>query len=66
MANSFGSRSTLNVGSRSFTIYRLDAIEKQIPAVKDLPFTLRVLLEGLLRTEDGVAVRDSEIEALAK
>ena len=65
MANSFGSQAQLNVGNKSFTIYRLDAIEKQVPAAKKLPFTLRVLLEGLLRTEDGVAVKRSEIEALA-
>ncbi|MFL5329840.1 MAG: aconitate hydratase AcnA [Gemmataceae bacterium] len=63
--NSFGSQATLNVGDRAYTIYRLDVIDKRFPAAKRLPFTLRVLLEGLLRTEDGITVRPGEIEALA-
>ena len=57
MANSFGSQAVLRVGDRSFTVYRLDAVEKAMPAVARLPFSLKILLENLLRTEDGRAVR---------
>ncbi len=64
--NSFGSESTLQVGERSFTIYRLDAVEKAIPQAARLPFSLKVLLENLLRTEDAVTVKKADIEALAK
>ncbi|NOU28993.1 MAG: aconitate hydratase, partial [Polyangiaceae bacterium] len=64
--NSFGSESTLQVGEKSFTIYRLDAVEKAIPQAARLPFSLKVLLENLLRTEDSVTVKKSDIEALAK
>src|SRR5262245_34728563 len=65
MANSFGSQSTLKVGSQSYTIHRLAAVEAKYSNAKSLPFSLKILLENLLRTEDGVNVRDSEIEALA-
>ncbi|MBX5446933.1 MAG: aconitate hydratase [Acidothermus cellulolyticus] len=60
-ANSFGSRSTLAVGDARYTIYRLDAV----PSVHRLPFSLKVLLENLLRTEDGVNVTADHIRALA-
>ena len=63
MANSFGSQATLQVGDREFTIYRLDAVEKIIPAAARLPFSLKILLENLLRTEDGLTVRGEDIEA---
>jgi aconitate hydratase len=66
MANSFGSQAKLKVGDRTYTIYRLDAVEKKHPAAARLPFSLKILLENLLRTEDGVSVRAAEIEALAK
>src|SRR5437867_2949870 len=65
MANSFGSQAVLRVGDRSFTVYRLDAVEKAMPAVARLPFSLKILLENLLRTEDGRAVRSDDVEALA-
>ena len=48
-ANSFGSRATLDVDGTSYQIHRLDAVAG--PA--DLPFSLKILLENLLRTEDG-------------
>ena len=65
--NSFGSRDTLTVGSRSYEIYRLDALEKRgIGHVTQLPFSLRVLLENLLRQEDGRFVRSVDIEWLAE
>jgi aconitate hydratase len=66
MPNSFGSQSTLNVANRSYTIHRLDAVTKKFPLAARLPFSLKVLLENLLRTEDGLAVRAADIEALAQ
>jgi aconitate hydratase len=66
MANSFGSRSPLTVGNKSYTIYRLAAIEKAIPEAARLPFSLKILLENLLRTENGLSVRKEDIEALAR
>jgi aconitate hydratase len=66
MANSFGSQATIQVGNRSFVIHRLAAVEKAIPAAGRLPYSLKILLENLLRTEDGVAVRREDIESLAR
>jgi aconitate hydratase len=63
--NSFNSRSTLTVGSKEYEIYRLDALDQQGISTKHLPFSLRILLENLLRTEDGRNVRKEEIRALA-
>ncbi|HEX6939909.1 MAG TPA: aconitase family protein, partial [Longimicrobiales bacterium] len=63
--NSFGARSTLRVGDREFEIFRLDALEKQGLDIARLPFSLRVLLENLLRHEDGTAVTRDDIAALA-
>src|SRR4051794_16824718 len=62
MADSFGARSTLRVGEREYTLYRLDAVGD----VSRLPYSLRILLENLLRTEDGVPVTRDDIEALAR
>ena len=64
--NSFESRATLTAAGKSFTIFRLDAVEKAFPQAKKLPFSLKILLENLLRTEDGVSVRKADIEALAQ
>jgi aconitate hydratase len=63
--NSFNSRSSLKVGSKEYEIYRLDALDKQGISTKHLPFSLRILLENLLRTEDGRNVSKEEIRALA-
>jgi len=63
--NSFGSRSTLRVGSHDYEIHRLDALDKQGISTKHLPFSLRILLENLLRTEDGRSVTKDDIRALA-
>ncbi len=63
--NSFNSRSTLKVGGKEYEIYRLDALDKQGISTKHLPFSLRILLENLLRTEDGRNVTKEEIRALA-
>jgi aconitate hydratase len=66
MANSFGSRSTLAVGGQTYTFYRLAALQKDFPQVQKLPFCLKILLENLLRTENGLSVRRQDIEAQAK
>jgi aconitate hydratase len=64
--NSFTSRAALKVGGDSFDIYRLDAIERAgVGNVARLPFSLKVLLENLLRHEDDHFVRYADIEALA-
>ena len=63
--NSFGSRSTLRVGGHDYEIYRLDALDKQGISTKHLPFSLRILLENLLRTEDGRSVTKEDVRALA-
>ncbi len=62
--NSFGSRSVLRVGKREYEIYRLDALEKQGCASKHLPYSLRILLENLLRREDGKAVKADDVRVL--
>jgi aconitate hydratase A / 2-methylisocitrate dehydratase len=60
-ANSFGSRATLTAGGASHEIYRLDAV----PGAESLPYSLKVLLENLLRNEDGANITKAHIEALA-
>ncbi len=64
--NSFNSRSTLRVGSRDYEIFLLSELDKQGISTKHLPYSLRILLENLLRTEDGHNVRKQDIETLAK
>jgi aconitate hydratase len=65
-ANSFGTRDKLNVGAQVFEIQRLENLEKQgLTSVGNLPFSLRILLENLLRFEDGRFVRADDIRALA-
>jgi len=65
--NSFGSRSALDVAGRRYVIYRLDALRALSGGNVDrLPFSLKVLLENLLRNEDGAFVKAADIEALAK
>src|SRR3954462_6244744 len=63
--NSFGARAELDVGGRTFEIFRLDALQSKFDVAR-LPFSLKVLLENLLRNEDGVGVRKEDIEALAR
>jgi aconitate hydratase len=63
--NSFDAKATLTVGERSYEIFRLDAVQAKYDIAR-LPFSLKVLLENLLRTEDGESVRAQDIEALAK
>ncbi|HVZ73666.1 MAG TPA: aconitate hydratase AcnA [Polyangia bacterium] len=64
-ANSFGSRSTLKVGAREYEIFKLAALEKAGLRPSRLPFSLRILLENLLRTEDGRAVKADDVKAIA-
>jgi aconitate hydratase len=62
MADSFKARSALKVGDRSYEIWRLDALPQE--KVARLPYSLKILLENLLRFEDGVNVTRADIEAL--
>src|SRR5262249_24215505 len=64
--NSFGSRATLKAGARSFEIYRLDALERRGLPIAQLPYSLKILLENLLRREDGRVVQTADIEKLAR
>src|SRR5262245_14467627 len=66
MSNSFGTRSTLAVGGQTYTFHRLAALESSFPRVAKLPFSLKILLENLLRHENGLSVRRQDIEALAR
>ncbi|MGI5272963.1 aconitate hydratase [Nonomuraea sp. CA-218870] len=59
-ANSFGSRDTLRVGDASYEIFRVDAVE----GAARLPYSLKILLENLLRTEDGANITADHIRAL--
>jgi aconitate hydratase len=65
-ANSFNALDTLVVGERSYSYYRLDAIERAgLTQLARLPYSLKILLENLLRFEDGRSVKKSDVEALA-
>src|SRR5512143_2547218 len=66
MTNPFGARASLSVGGRAFEIFRLDALSRAGLPVQRLPFSLRILLENLLRHADGRVVRDEDIEAVAR
>jgi aconitate hydratase len=60
-ANSFGSQAALDVGGKKYQIYRVGAV----PGSQTLPFSLKVLLENLLRNEDGVNITADHVTALA-
>jgi aconitate hydratase len=62
--NSFNAKAELDVGDRTYEIYRLDALQASYD-VAQLPYSLKILLENLLRNEDGESVRKEDIEALA-
>jgi aconitate hydratase len=62
--NSFGAKSTLDAGGKSYEIFRLDALQQRFDVAR-LPFSLKVLLENLLRTEGNGSVDAADIEALA-
>jgi aconitate hydratase len=61
ITNSFGARGTIAVGGTNYQIFRIDSV----PGSADLPFSLKILLENLLRTEDGANVTAEHITALA-
>src|SRR5205823_4502128 len=63
--DTFGSRSTLRVGDRSYEIFRLGSLEKRGFNIQRLPYSLRVLLENLLRNENNRSVMAADIEFLA-
>ena len=63
--NTFSSRTTLNSGSLNYTMYRLPALQEKGFNLARLPFSLKILLENLLRREDGLNVTASDIEFLA-
>ncbi|MGZ4233531.1 MAG: aconitase family protein, partial [Solirubrobacteraceae bacterium] len=64
-SNSFDAKATLSVGDRSYEIFRLNALQAKYDVAR-LPFSLKILLENLLRNEDGESIRAQDIEALAK
>ncbi len=63
--NSFGAKSTLDVDGKAYEIFRLDAVSGDGLDVASLPFSLKVLLENLLRAEDGADITADDIKALA-
>lgn len=64
--NSFKSKSVLKVGSQDYTYFRLAALKEAGYAIERLPYSIRILLENLLRTEDGKGVTQKDIETLAQ
>ncbi|HWC49584.1 MAG TPA: aconitate hydratase [Solirubrobacterales bacterium] len=63
-SDSFGARSTLQVGGREFEIYRLDVLQDRFDIAR-LPYSIKVLLENVLRLEDGTSVSADDVEAIA-
>ena len=63
--DSFGAKGTLEVGDQSYQIYRLSAVTGDGLDVESLPYSLKILLENLLRTEDGADITADDIRALA-
>ena len=57
MADTFSSKAALNIDKTPYTMFRLDAVYKKFPQAQRLPFSLKILLENLLRTEDELNVR---------
>src|SRR4051795_8863594 len=62
--NSYDARAELDVGGKTYTYYSLESLQSKYDVAR-LPFSLKVLLENLLRNEDGVGIRKQDIEALA-
>jgi aconitate hydratase len=63
-SDSFGARSTLEVGGKEFEIFRLDALQERFDVAR-LPYSVKVLLENVLRLEDGTSVSAADVEAIA-
>ena len=64
--NSFGAKAALRVGSRQYQIFRLDSLDKHGISTQKLPYSLRILLENLLRTENGKSVTPDDVRFLAE
>src|SRR5262249_52307598 len=64
--NSFGASASLQVNGSKHTIFKLDALEKRGFNASRLPYSIRVMLENVLRREDGVIVTAAQIESLAR
>jgi aconitate hydratase len=62
--DSFGARSTLEVGERSYEVFRLDVLQERFDVAR-LPYSVKVLLENVLRLEDGVSASAADVEAIA-
>ncbi|HEU4392793.1 MAG TPA: aconitate hydratase [Solirubrobacterales bacterium] len=62
--DSFGARSTLAVSGREYEVFRLDALQERFDVAR-LPYSIKVLLENVLRLEDGVSVSAADVEAIA-
>jgi aconitate hydratase len=62
--NSFGTRGSLAANGKTYTLYRLDNLSAHADAVKKLPWSMKILLENLLRKEDGRVVRKEHIESV--
>ncbi|MBD0329420.1 MAG: aconitate hydratase, partial [Thermoleophilia bacterium] len=65
MADSFGARGALAVGGRQYTVFRLEALQPRYDVAR-LPYSLKILLENLLRHEDGETVTATHVEAVAR
>ncbi len=63
-SDSFKTRGSLQVGGKTYEVFSLDVLAKSHPAVRQLPFSLRVLLENLLRHEDGRVVKREHLEKM--
>jgi aconitate hydratase len=63
-SDSFGARSTLSVGGRDYEVFRLDALQDRFDVAR-LPYSIKVLLENVLRLEDGTSVSAADVEAIA-
>jgi aconitate hydratase A / 2-methylisocitrate dehydratase len=63
-SNSFGARSTLQVGGKDYEIFRLAALQDRFDVAR-LPYSIKVLLENVLRLEDGISVTAADVEAIA-
>ncbi len=63
-SDSFGARSTLTVSGRNYEVFRLEALQERFDVAR-LPYSVKVLLENVLRLEDGVSVTAADVEAIA-
>jgi aconitate hydratase len=64
-SNSFGAASTLTVGGSQYRYYALEALEKRGANISRIPYSIKILLENLLRTENGATVKPSDIDYVA-